>query len=275
MKRFVMKFGGTSVGNADAMRRTAAIIHQVYKDGNQVVVVISAMEGMTDQLIQCIRMAQEKDLVSCGRQIAELQSRIADVLAALFVGKTPDGVGARIAEKFSELTAICGHIQIEGRVSEKNYAAAVSLGERINALILSALLCNEYLPSIPVEATQLIITDRCFYNASPIPGVTHSCINQALLPVLENGCVPVVTGFIGATSRGDITTLGRGGSDYSGAIIARELNADELWIWKDVDGILTTDPKVLPEAQLVQEISLTKRMNWLFRVQKCFIRKHF
>jgi aspartate kinase len=124
--------------------------------------------------------------------------------------------------------------------------------------VLSALLRSVCVSSIPVEATRLIITDECFYHASPISTLTHDCINEVLAPVLEEGVVPVVTGFIGATRRGEITTLGRGGSDFSAAIFARELDADELWIWKDVDGILTTDPKVLPEAQLIQEISFNE-----------------
>ncbi len=133
--------------------------------------------------------------------------------------------------------------------------AITSLGERINARVLAALLRLRGCPSQAVDATDLIVTDRTFQNAVPLMDATRAKIVECLVPLMEDGLVPIVTGFIGATQDGITTTLGRGGSDYSAAILGTCLDADEVWTWTDVDGVMTSDPRIVPDAQVIPMLS--------------------
>jgi aspartate kinase len=133
-----------------------------------------------------------------------------------------------------------------------------SLGERINAQIIAAVLRNNGTPAQAVEASECIITDRTFQNAAPDMQHSREKIQSTLSPLFQQNLVPVVTGFLAATPEGVITTLGRGGSDYTAAILADCLDADEVWIWTDVDGVLSADPRVVPDARPIPEISFAE-----------------
>ena len=133
-----------------------------------------------------------------------------------------------------------------------------SLGERMNARIVAARLRQMGLHSEAIDATELIVTDRRFQHAAPLMDATRARIQARLLPLLEAGVVPVVTGFIGATEDGITTTLGRGGSDYSASILGAALDADEVWTWTDVDGVMTADPRIVPDARVIPELSYSE-----------------
>ncbi|HBY99383.1 MAG: aspartate kinase [Ardenticatenaceae bacterium] len=252
--RLVMKFGGTSVGNADAVRQVAAILKKSHDQGHQVVTVVSAMRGVTDQLIDAARAAAtgETEPPRAARQA--LWERHHAVAAELLQNPYQFVLGdidAHLAN-FSNLTSA---IAVLGELTPRALDFISSLGERFSALILAALLREIGLSSVAVMADRLIVTDRHFGSANPLLDLTAERAQAGLLPMLEAGALPVVTGFLGATLDGIVTTLGRGGSDYTGAILGAALNADEVWIWTDVDGVLTADPRIVPEACSLRQIS--------------------
>ncbi|MFN2286671.1 MAG: aspartate kinase, partial [Anaerolineae bacterium] len=157
-----------------------------------------------------------------------------------------------------EFAVFCHSVQVLGEVTPRAMDAISSLGERMNARIVAARLRQQGLRSEAVDATELIVTDRRFQQAAPLMDLTRARTQARLLPLLEDGVIPVVTGFIAATEDGITTTLGRGGSDYSAAILGVSLDADEVWTWTDVDGVLTTDPRIVPDARVIPVLSYSE-----------------
>ena len=160
-----------------------------------------------------------------------------------------------ITELTEELRETCKAITILREASPRTWDAVASMGERMAVRILTAVLSSQDILSCAVDSTQLIITDDCFQNAQPDFKATEQHCDQILQPLLEKGCTPVVTGFIGATPDGVITTLGRGGSDYSAAILSSAVHADDVWIWTDVDGVMSADPRLVEDALTIPELT--------------------
>lgn len=253
MNTLVMKFGGSSTGTEDALQRAADIVCAQNIEWDQIVVVVSAMAGVTDLLIECGEHALAGDQGKVQLTIEKLHHKLSSTVSAVFSSEQPllDLINSRL----TELTHLCQRIQLQSIVSPQDLDQIAALGERINVHLFSGLLRTRGLPSEPVDAAQLIITDDRFQSASPIKSLTDPRVKTRLSPLLAEGTIPVVTGFIGSTIAGETTTLGRGGSDYTAAILAESLAADEIWIWTDVDGVMTADPGLIPEAQLIPEIS--------------------
>jgi aspartate kinase len=157
-----------------------------------------------------------------------------------------------------ELATFCYSIHILGEVTPRAMDAVTSLGERINARIVAAVLRQRGVRSEAVDATELIVTDNKFQNAAPLMDATRARVSERMVPLLDGGIVPVVTGFIGATEQGVTTTLGRGGSDYTAAILGDCLDADEIWTWTDVDGVMTADPRIAPDARVIPTLSYSE-----------------
>ena len=259
MKTLVMKFGGTSVGSPSAIRQTAAIIQQQKLNWDNLVVVVSAMSGVTNQLIQAARSAAEHHSQENGTLVDAIRQRHLDTINDLIpAGTERDELLVTVGQRLDELTRYCQSIKVLGEVTARGMDVISSLGERINAQVVAALLRTMGTPSVAVEATQLIITDRNFQNAAPLMEASRLATRSGLLPLFEQNLVPVVTGFISATEDGVITTLGRGGSDYTAAILADCLDADQVWIWTDVDGVLSADPRVVKDARPIPEISFAE-----------------
>jgi aspartate kinase len=259
MSTLTMKFGGTSVGSHEAITQAADIILEQAPAWERLVVVVSAMSGVTDALTQGALTAAAGDEDTYHSTVANLRIqhyRVADELLS------PDGERAQILaiidRHLDEFAAFCHSVYILGEVTPRAMDAITSLGERINARVLAALLRQQGARSEAVDATQLIITDETFQNAVPLMDATRARVTGRLVPLLEEGVIPVVTGFIGATESGVTTTLGRGGSDYSAAILGDCLDADEVWTWTDVDGVMTTDPRLVPEARVVPVLSYSE-----------------
>lgn len=254
-----MKFGGTSVGNAEALRQSTAIVKRYLPEWDRIVVVVSAMSGVTDMLLKSAQSAASGDERTYQETIAELRSRQAGEIAALFYKSSRHAqLQATIDKYIEDLNAFCHSVYIIGEVTSRGLDMIASLGERMNARIFSALL-NEYeVKSSAVDATELIVTDNTFQDAVPLMAETREKVKKNLVPLLEKGATPVVTGFIGATREGITTTLGRGGSDYTASILGDCLDAAEVWTWTDVDGVMTADPRVVPDALVIPELSFNE-----------------
>ncbi len=164
----------------------------------------------------------------------------------------------RIGEIISEFRRIVNGIQMLGHRPPRAIDEAVAVGERLSALMIAGYLKSIGIPAEAVNAAEVIVTDAVFNNASPLMDATEKKAAARLVPLLEAGKIPVVTGFNGATADGRPTTLGRGGSDFSASILAAALGASELWIWTDVDGIMTADPRLVPDAKILEEITYSE-----------------
>jgi|YNPNPStandDraft_1061719.scaffolds.fasta_scaffold00438_12 aspartate kinase len=259
MDTLVMKFGGTSVGSAEAINQAATLVQEHVAQCKRMVVVVSAMSGVTDALIRSARAAELGDDATYRAVINELRSRHHDVVCQLL----PQGgervqLLATVDRLMEELSSFCYSVHILGELTPRALDAISSLGERINARTFSAVLRQRGLRSEAIDATQLIVTDDNFQNAAPLMETTRARVSEQLAPLLADGIIPVVTGFIGATEKGVTTTLGRGGSDYTAAILGDCIDADEVWTWTDVDGVMTADPRLVPEARVIPTLSYSE-----------------
>lgn len=257
----VHKFGGTSVGNAGRFAGVADILSEHpgrsgSDEAEDTVVVLSAMSGVTDQLIAGARAAAEgKD--STYREIkAGLLSRHLEVVESLLAkNRERLAVGGFIEDRLHELQRFYRSIAMLGELTARGYDAVASFGEELSTHILAAVLRERGIRAQAVSSTELIVTDEAFGAAAPLMDLTQQRLLERIPPLLERGTVPVITGFVGATQQGVVTTLGRGGSDFAAAIIGGSLEADEIWIWSDVDGILTADPNIVAHARTLEELS--------------------
>jgi bifunctional aspartokinase / homoserine dehydrogenase 1 len=255
MKTLVMKFGGTSVGSAEAIRSTAEIIRAARIDWPRLVVVVSALSGVTDALLEAARLAVSGDEEMLQSIVDRLRAKHLDALDALLPAGDHGATRAAIESYLIEFETLCQAVSVLGEAPPRALDAITSLGERLNAQIVAAYLGSIGLKAQPIEATQLIVTDDHYQSANPMMEATCIKTQARLNPLLDSGAIPVVTGFIGATVQGVITTLGRGGSDFSAAILGVALEADEVWIWTDVDGIMTTDPRIVSTARTLPELT--------------------
>jgi aspartate kinase len=251
-----MKFGGTSVGTPEALIQSAEIIQNQRMQWDHLVVVISAMSGITDALIKCANLAVQNGSTEYLPVIDSIHERQIKTIEALsLTSDYSDEVMSEINEYISDLKSFCNSINVIGEVTPRGMDAISSFGERMNIRILATLLNNMGMQSEAVDAMDLIITDDTYQNAVPINDLTKNKTTTRLKPLLDKSIIPVITGFIGSTEKGVITTLGRGGSDYTAAIIGDCLNTTEVWIWTDVDGVMTADPRVAPNARSIPDLS--------------------
>jgi aspartate kinase len=251
-KTLVMKFGGTSVGSAAALRRAAEIVKAARPVWPRLAVVVSAMSGVTDALLGAAHAAASGE-DSFPRLAAELREKHLAALRELAPGAGE--VEQIISAQLDEFTALCHAIGVLGEASPRALDAIASLGERMSAPLAAAALAGAGIPARAVDASQFVVTDAVYQAASPDMEATQVRAASLLGPMLAEGVVPVITGFVGATKAGVVTTLGRGGSDFSAAIVGVALEADEVWIWTDVSGVMTADPRVVPGARTLPELT--------------------
>ncbi len=254
-RTLVVKFGGTSVGSVPALSQAVENVRRAGADWPRQVVVVSALSGVTDRLLSTARSALDgaPDLATA---VTDIEHGHVQLLEALISSEeNRRQIRERLAALLQEFASLCGAIQILGEATPRALDAVASIGERLSAQIVSGALRSAGLPSIPVEATRLIVTDANYQEARPDFESTTGRTRDVLLPMLDEALIPVVTGFIGATPSGVTTTLGRGGSDYSAAILGTVLPADEVWIWTDVDGVMTADPRMVEGAQTIARLT--------------------
>ncbi len=255
-----MKFGGTSVGSPEAIDRVANIIQEAATNGQKTSVVVSAMSGVTDMLLQSVRDAVDGNRWGYLSLAKDVRFKHEDVVHQhLKPGARREEILRTIDSMLKEHEEICQAIQILQEATPRIYDFVVSFGERLSSRVLAAVLQERGLPAQAYDAGQFLVTDERHRDAEPLWDITQARISENLKPVVEEqGMIPILTGFIGATPEGDITTLGRGGSDYSAAIFAAYLDAEELIIWTDVDGVMTTDPRLDPRARVLETASYTE-----------------
>jgi len=252
----VMKFGGTSVGSSEAIQRTSKIICDTQRDWSQLVVVASAMSGVTDLLHEGAATAAAGN-ANAYREVANNLRRrhfkiVSDLLPASHEGQQLTAELDKFVERYESL---CKAVLVLGELTPRALDAMTSIGERMSIRLLAANLRHQGQSAQAIDATELIVTDDSYQNAIPDLEKTKASTETRLRPLLDEGVVAVVTGFVGANEKGITTTLGRGGSDYSAAILGQALEAEEVWIWTDVDGVMTADPRLVPEARTINTLS--------------------
>ena len=252
----IMKFGAIAFADALRVRDTIRIIKLQHAADPSVVVVCSALPGITDALLRAARAAahggeQEADIAR--RELWNRHRQIAEKLV------TDDWeremLFQRLSEQLKHLDRMTRAMATLGEYSARGIDAIASLGERFAALIVAVILRQSGVAAQMVDATELIVTDAHFGVARPYVDESFAKISERLLPMLQAGIIPVVTGYTGATRSGVVTTLGRGGGDYTAALIGAAVQATEVCLWTDVDGILTADPKIVPAAIPLPELS--------------------
>ena len=255
----VMKFGGTSVGSVDALTKATQIIKNAREEYPRVVVITSAMSGVTDLLLRSASFAAQGIIDSLPEMESILREKHFSAADALIDDeKHCEETKQEINALILLLVNLCNAISVLGEASPRALDAVASLGERMSVRLLSAVVESAGIKAKAIESSEFVLTNSHFQNAHPDFKATTEKTRQRLNPILDDGIVIITTGFIGATPEGVITTLGRGGSDYSAAIIASVLPADDVWIWTDVDGVMTTDPRLAPEARTLPEISYSE-----------------
>jgi len=251
----VMKFGGTSVGDAARFQRVAELIALHRASDPQLVVVVSAMAGVTDALIRMSHQAArgEPDWIP---ELTAVRDRHQDTVRALALPEEEArALEAELQEGFERVETVLRAVAALKELSPSTADLLAGMGERWSARILAAVLRARGIPSRAIDADTFLVTDDRFGEASPDLEQTRARARALLFPLLEQRILPVVTGFIGATPEGRPTTLGRGGSDFSATILGYALDAEAVWIWTDVDGVMSADPKIVPNARTIPELS--------------------
>jgi len=254
MSVVVMKFGGTSVEDPTAIERTTSIVASRVAAGKHPVVVVSAMSKVTDQLLRAADAACIGDRVGALAISSRLRIRHKETASALVIREAAE-LHTFIDQKFDALDEVlrglAAILELTPRISD----LIVSYGERLSSRIIAAAFVERGLAGVHVDARDIILTDSQFQRAAPIEALIDKRAEERLRPLLDGGQVPVMGGFIASNESGITTTLGRGGSDFSGALIGGALHAEAIEIWTDVNGIMTTDPRICPDALRVKVIS--------------------
>lgn len=250
----VMKFGGTSMGSAERIRIAAQIAAEQYAQ-RPVVCVVSAMSKITDLLLDSMRRAEGGDENGFTTDIDNLRQRHLTAMAELLPEAAQKPVKVEIERLITEFNRIARGMFMLGERPPRSVDEAVATGERLSATLMAAYLESQGIHSRAVNAADVVVTDAVFGSASPLMDHTTQKAAKVLKPLFEERVLPVVTGFNGSTTDGRPTTLGRGGSDFSASILAAALDAEELWIWTDVDGIMSADPRVVTDARVLDEVT--------------------
>jgi aspartate kinase len=253
----VMKFGGTSVEDAAAITRTASIVQTRLARGLQPIVVVSAMSKVTDQLLSAAAAAHagRGDATAAIDISTKLRLRHLDTAARLATGDALQMVHATLHNHFDTLDELLRGIAAVGELTARTSDLVVSYGERMNSVVVAAAFAEQGLHGTHVDARKVIRTDSHFGKGAPDEAAIEAALVEVVLPFVQSGHVPVLGGFIASDTHGETTTLGRGGSDYTAALIGGGLHAGAIEIWTDVNGIMTTDPRICPDALRVKTIS--------------------
>jgi aspartate kinase len=258
----VMKFGGTSVADADAMTRVVNIVRAQWesqpKASKPPVVVVSALSKVTDGLIRTAEFARNGEGQKAVALVTELLDRHIAIARTLTSGKRAEDLVQALIEQFAQLGGRAAAFGPSSRVTPEHHDSIVAMGELASSRIVAAAFEEQNLPAVWVDAREVLVTDGEHMGAAPDMNATCRRANHVLAPITTRQHIPVLGGFIAATSAGVTTTLGRGGSDYSAAIFGACLDVGEIQIWTDVDGMLTADPRVVPSPRVVPHLSFAE-----------------
>jgi aspartate kinase len=249
----VVKFGGTSVGDAAAIQRTADIVRS--RLPRKPVVVVSALGGTTNALIAIGEQSAKGHLIGALRGVETMRERhLRECQSLLGGGDHADEVAAELSAMCDELAHLAEALSTLGHVTPRSLDTIAAYGEQMSANLVSAYFRKTGIDAEHVDARMVMITDDRFMEAEPQPELIAGRSREIVLPLVQSERVPVLGGFIGATEAGLTTTLGRGGSDYTASLIGAALNAEAIEIWTDVDGMLTADPRVVDGSLLIEQI---------------------
>jgi aspartate kinase len=255
----VMKFGGTSVQDAATIDRAANIV--VGRLDRSPVVVVSALAGVTEGLLGLAKTAREQSIDNALTAIEDLRARHLNTARELLETSAPSllvGVEQEIRTQFADLENLVRSVATLGELTLRSQDAVVSFGERLSSVIVAAAFQSRAVAAELVDSRTFIITDDSFSRAAPDLQETNNRTRAVLGPLVSARRVPVAQGFIASTTGGVTTTIGRGGSDYSAALIGAALDAEAIEIWTDVDGLMTADPRTVPNAKRIRVISFAE-----------------
>ncbi len=254
-----MKFGGTSVADPEALSRLIGIVRHALQgpDGSAPVVVVSALGGVTDQLVAVTRMAEEGEADRAAAALHALRDRHIAVASAV-TNQSRAAIVAQVTSELNELIGLVHALAVLREVSPRSLDAVLAVGEVVSSRIVAAALADRGVPSLWVDARTVLATDAEHTAAAPDMIDTCERTRERVAPASTAGSVVVLGGFIGATANGVTTTLGRGGSDYSAAVFGACLGVDEIQIWTDVDGMLTADPRIVPQPRVVPQLTFAE-----------------
>jgi aspartokinase/homoserine dehydrogenase 1 len=250
----IMKFGGTSMGSAERIR-VAAHLASSEQARRPVAIVVSAMSKITDLLLDSLRKAEAGDEADLDQNLKQLSERHAQACRALLPGERHEHALAELDSLVEEFARIAKGVLMLGERPPRSVDEAIAIGERLSAFLMAEYLQSQGISAQAINAAEVIATDAVFNNATPLMDQTRERAALVLRPLLAAGTMPVITGFNGSTLDGRPTTLGRGGSDFSASIVSAALDAQELWIWTDVDGIMSADPRLVPNAKVLDEVT--------------------
>lgn len=251
----VIKFGGTSVGDAASVLQAANIAKQLFHEC-RLVVVVSAMRGVTDMLVEAAKLSAAGKIDLVQEIFSNIRERHQQAIGKLIASTADrDRIQSVLASMLGEGIRRCDRVREQGALTLEALDFISGLGERLSAPLFAAALAELGIRSEVIAATELIVTDRNFGGAEPNMRLTRKQSLPRLGNLLSRNVVPVVTGFIGATPEGIATTLGRNGSDFSATIVAAAIDADEVIIWTDVNGVMSADPRLVPTARTIAELS--------------------
>lgn len=251
----VIKFGGTSVGNADRVAEAIEIVSE--RRHLDPIVVVSALAGVTNDLVAASEAACEQKPERVAEIIRAVRQRHEDVAMRLVQQKFDffEAFIKQLDRQIEEIDTILRGIALLGEITPRASDRVVSIGEKLSSVLFASTMMMRNLPAEHVYSEEVVVTDDHFGWATPEMEATTAAARRVLLPIVERGHIPVMGGFIGRTPAGATTTLGRNGSDYSAAIVAAAVGAQEVQIWTDVDGLLTCDPRLVPSAHVIDHIT--------------------
>jgi bifunctional aspartokinase / homoserine dehydrogenase 1 len=257
----VMKFGGTSVGSVEAIRQTAKILIEARESdaANPPVAIVSAMGGVTNLLLDHAGAASNGDQQAG----VQLRQKLLDRHLTALIELSPDEIMRstpmnRVEQQVDRCVQLVDSVAVLRDLSPRAQDWIVSFGERLSSILVAAAIEAAGYSSEPVESDRFLVTDGVFGGSTPLMDESRRRAQELFPPMLSAGTIPVVTGFYGVSEAGVVTTLGRGGSDYAATILGALLNSDEVIIWTDVDGVLSADPRLVPEARTLPEISFAE-----------------
>ncbi|MBI1355641.1 MAG: lysine-sensitive aspartokinase 3 [Acidobacteria bacterium] len=252
----VMKFGGSSVESAEALQRVAAIIAS--HNRRQPVVFVSAMGKTTNRLLEIASLAASGERSAALDKIAELRAFHFEHARLVCPDRELDALRTFLDDHFQELETLVKGLAAVGELTPRSTDAVSSFGERMSSYILALALRSAGLDAVHVDAREVMITDERHGEAAPLMGPTEERMREVVAPLVSEGAIPVMGGFIASTRKGVTSTLGRGGSDYSASLGAALLGAEEVQIWTDVDGVMTADPSIAPDAHRIRVMSFAE-----------------
>lgn len=252
----IMKFGGTSVEDAKAIKNLTEIVKKELS--RKPIIIVSACSGITNQLLQTALLASEGKKEEALNLVATIESRHKKIVKDLFDGDLQRFLIKHFATVAEELAALVNGVVVLGELTNRSLDTFAAYGERMSSFIIHHYFESHRLKSFWVDARSFMITDEQYTKAIPQFDITERKLREIVQPKVNNGYVVISQGFIGSTTNGITTTIGRGGSDYSAAIIGALLDAEDIQIWTDVDGILSSDPSIVKDAKKIKVMSFNE-----------------